>query len=114
MAIIYPLYIDAGATFTRQFEYLYKDDNEPVDLTGFTALFQIRQKPNTALIVETEPTIDLATGTVSLVLTAAQTSLLTLSEYVYGLELIDGDGEPVIRLAGGACFISAEVVREEA
>jgi hypothetical protein len=113
MAIIYPLYIDAGATFTRQFEYLYTD-NDPVDLTGFTALFQIRQKPNTALIVETTPAIDLETATVSLVLTAAQTSLLSLSEYVYGLELIDGNGEPVIRLAGGACFISPEVVREEA
>jgi hypothetical protein len=112
MAIIYPLYIDAGATFTRQFEYLYTDD-EPVDLTGFTALFQIRQKPNTALILQTEPEIDLETATVSLILTAAETSLLTASEYVYGLELIDEGGEPVIRLAGGACFISAEVVREE-
>ena len=65
------------------------------------------------MILQTEPEIDLETATVSLILTAAETSLLTASEYVYGLELIDEEGEPVIRLAGGACFISLEVVREE-
>ena len=110
---IFPLPIDAGATFLRQFEVL-DDLGNPIDLTGYSALFQIRLRPNLPLVIESEPEIDLETSTVSLVLTAAQTSLLTKAEYVYGLELIAEENEPVIRLAGGSCFISPEVVREEA
>jgi hypothetical protein len=112
MATVYTLEIDAGATFTRQFEYL-NDDGTPFDLEGFSALFQIRLKPDTELILETVPTIDLDTATVSLVLTAEETALLTEPDYVYGLELIHESGEPVIRLVGGTCLISPEVVRPE-
>jgi hypothetical protein len=112
MSLIYTLNIDAGATFTRQFEYL-NDDGTPFDLEGFTALFQIRLKPDTELILETVPEIDLQTAMVSLTLTAEETALLTEPDYVYGLELIHESGEPVIRLVGGTCLISPEVVRPE-
>jgi hypothetical protein len=112
MSLIYTLNIDAGATFTRQFEYL-NDDGTPFDLEGFTALFQIRLKPDTELILETVPEIDLETAMVSLTLTAEETALLTEPDYVYGLELIHESGEPVIRLVGGTCLISPEVVRPE-
>jgi hypothetical protein len=111
MSTVYTLRIDAGATFIRQFEVLV--DNEPVDLTGYSALFQIRLKPNTDLVLETEPEIDFETATVSLVLTAAETSFLTAKLYVYCLELIHVSDEPVIRLVGGNCLISPEVVRPE-
>jgi hypothetical protein len=112
MSTVYTMYIDAGATFTRQFEVL-TDNQTPIDLAGYSALFQIRIKPNSPLVLEAEPEIDLETSTVSLVLTAAETALLTRSEYVYGLELIHDSDEPVIRLVGGTAFISPEVVRPE-
>jgi hypothetical protein len=112
MSLIYTMPIDAGATFIRQFEAV-DEDNNPIDLTGYSALFQVRLKPNRPLIIETEPEIDLETATVSLVLTAQQTSLLTAPEYVYGLELINEGDEPVIRLVGGTILVSPEVVRPE-
>lgn len=112
MSLVYTMHIDAGATFTRQFEYL-NDDGTPFDLTGYNALFQIRFKPSSALIIESVPEIDIETGTVSLTLTAEETSELVLPEYVYGLELIHTDDEPVIRLVGGTILVSPEVVRPE-
>lgn len=112
MATVYTLSIDAGATYTRQFEYL-NDDGTPFDLTDYSALFQIRLKPNSALVLETIPTIDTETATVSLTLTAEETALLTEPGYVYGLELIHTTAEPVIRLVGGYVLVSAEVVRPE-
>jgi len=113
MSNVYTLNIDAGATFTRQFEYL-NDDGTPFDLTDYSALFQIRLKPNSDLVLESVPTIDVETATVSLTLTAEETALLTQPGYVYGIELIHTTEEPVIRLIGGYVLVSAEVVRVEA
>jgi hypothetical protein len=112
MSFVYTMNIDAGATFTRQFEYL-NDDGTPFDLTDYTALFQARLKPNTALVLEAEPTIDTETGTVSLTLTAEETATLTAEQYVYAIELIHTTNEPVIRLVGGTILVSPEVVRPE-
>jgi hypothetical protein len=112
MSFVYTMNIDAGATFTRQFEYL-NDDGTPFDLSDYTALFQARFKPDTDLVLESEPTIDLETGTVSLTLTAEQTATLIRPEYVYAIELIHTTNEPVIRLVGGTILVSPEVVRPE-
>lgn len=112
MSFIHTLKIDAGATFTRQFEYL-QEDGTPFDLADFTALFQARIKPDTELVLESDPTIDFETGTVSLTLTAEETSTLDRPEYVYAIELIHATNEPVIRLVGGTILVSPEVVRPE-
>jgi hypothetical protein len=112
MSAVYTLHIDAGATYSRSIEYL-NDDGTPFDLDGFTALMQIRFKPDTDLVVETEPTIDVETGTISFTLTAEQTSLLTECQYVYAIELYAPGDEPTIRLIGGDVLTSPEVVRPE-
>jgi hypothetical protein len=112
MSFIYTMNIDAGATFTRQFEYL-NDDGTPFDLSDFTALFQARFKPDTDLVLESEPEIDVETGMVSLTLTSEETASLVREQYVYAMELIHTTGEPVIRLVGGTILVSPEVVRPE-
>jgi hypothetical protein len=108
-AAIEPLYIEAGATFTRQFEYL-NDDGTPFDLTGYSALLQIREAPEAALALEQVPAIDLATGTFSIEFSAEQTATLTLPAYVYAMELYAPDGV-VTRLVQGKVTVSPEVVR---
>jgi hypothetical protein len=110
MAAVYTLHIDAGATFTRQFEYT-NDDGSVVDLTGYSALMHVRPSTDGNLTLEHVPAINIATGTISITLTAAETSQLTLPEYVYAIELSAPGGEPVIRLVQGSIKVSPEVVR---
>lgn len=112
MAAKYTMNIDAGATFTHQFDYL-DNAGEPIDLTGYTALMQIRLKPSSLLVVESVPTINTTTSTVSVTLTAAQTATLIAPQYVYAIELTAAGGEPVIRLIEGNVLVSPEVVRPE-
>ena len=110
MAVRYKFHIDAGATFQRQFEYT-NDDGTPFDLTGYSALMQIRQTPDAELALEHEPTIDTETGMLTVTLTAEETATLTLPDYVYAIELYAPGNEPTIRLVEGAVEVSPEVVR---
>lgn len=110
MAAVYTLHIDAGATFTRQFEYT-NDDGTPFNLTGWTALMHIRPSVDGNLTLEHVPTITPSTGTLAITLTAEETSSLTAPEYVYAIELTHPEGEPVIRLVQGSIKVSPEVVR---
>lgn len=108
MAANYTLNIEAGATFKRQFEYT-NDDGTVFNLTGYTALMHIRESADAALALAVVPTIDVPTGTISVTITAAQTSTLSLPKYVYALELTSASN--VIRLVEGKVAVSPEVVR---
>ncbi len=111
MAAFYPLHIEAGATFERQFEYA-EEDGTLFDLTGYTATVQIREKADTDLVLEIMPEIDVPSATISLVIPAESTSLLVLPRYVWAMEITAPGGEPVIRLVEGKVLVSPEVVRE--
>lgn len=108
-AAIEPLYIEAGATWLRQFEYV-NDDGTPFDLDGYAALLQIRETPEATLALEAVPVIDLPTATLSIEFSAEQTATLTLPAYVYAMELYAPDGT-VTRLVQGKVTVSPEVVR---
>ena len=111
MAFWQQLFIEAGSTFSEiQFQYLEDDGVTPVDLTGYTALMQIRRTPSTELALEVVPTIDTVDAIVSLNITAAETSTLVDPKYIYGIELIAEGGEPVIRFVEGDVLVSPEVV----
>ena len=110
MAAVYTLNIEAGATFTRQFEYT-NSDGTVFDLTGYTALMHVRETPEADLALAVTPTINVATGTISITITAEDTSTLTAPEYVYAIELTADGGEPVTRLVQGKVNVSPEVVR---
>lgn len=112
MAANYTLNIEAGATFTRAFEYT-NADGTVYPLTGYTAKLQIRETPEASLAaLSVTPSINVATGTITVTLTAAQTSTLLLPKYVYAMELAGPGGEPVIRLVEGSVKVSPEVVRD--
>lgn len=108
MAKDYPLRIEAGATFTRQFRVTNKTDGSIFDFTDFTAKAQIRQYPSSTLALEVIPTIDVATATITLTFSATQTSSLTHDQYFWGMELYGPD--ETIRLVEGEVSVSPEVV----
>jgi len=104
------LNIDAGATFSVEFAYT-NEDGSIFDLTGYTALMQIRDMPTSPnFVLEIVPALTIALGFISFTLTAAQTSTLTNSAYVYAIELY-GAGNNVIRPVEGRIIVSPEVVR---
>lgn len=109
-AIQLNLYIEAGATFERSLVYT-NDDGTLFDLTGYSGELQIRESVTSEdATLTVEPSIDVETATISWTFTAAQTSTLALSSYVYALELY-GPEDYVIRLIEGSVVVSPEVVR---
>lgn len=112
MAFWQQLFVEAGSTFSEvQFQYLQDDGVTPVDLTGYSALMQIRRSYSSDAILEIEPTIDVETGTVSVSMTSEETALLTRPKYLYAIELSSDSGEPVIRFVEGDVLVSLEVVK---
>ena len=110
MAFTVNLYVEAGATFSRDVTYT-NADGTVFDLTDYTAELQVRETASSASAVITKtPTITVLTGVVSWAFTAAETSGLTASKYVYAIELTHTDGT-VIRFIEGDITVSPEVVR---
>lgn len=70
--------------------------NDPVDLTGYTARMQVREKTNSTTFLEELTTengkiaIDNASKTITLTLSATSTAAYTFKTGVYSLELIKG------------------------
>jgi hypothetical protein len=108
MATQYNLSIDAGATFNVDFEYL-DSAGDPVDLTGYTAKFQIRNTPEDSLVLEKAPSITLATAIIGVSITASETAELTRDAYRWGIELYTG--ATVIRLIEGYAYVAREIVK---
>jgi len=105
---------EQGATFLLAL--LWTDSNDdPIDLTGYTARMHVRHVPNASTFVvelTTENgriTLGGTAGTIGLSIDAEATAELSPGEFVYDLEMVDGDN--VTRLLEGACLIHAEVTR---
>jgi hypothetical protein len=110
MAFTVNLYVEAGATFSRQITYT-NPDGSVFDLTDYTAALQVRLTATSAAAVITKtPSINTTTGVVSFTFTAAETSTLTAQKYVYAIELSKSDGT-VLRFVEGDITVSPEVVR---
>lgn len=78
--------IYAGGDFVRAYEYL-DHNNDPVDLTGYTAKAQFRRSPSAALTLEVTPTINTSTGVITMTIPAASTSKLVDDHYLCAIEL---------------------------
>ncbi len=110
MAFTVNLYVEAGATFSREITYT-NPDGTVFDLTGYSAELQVRQTAaSSSAAITVEPDIDVETGVISWTFTAEQTSGLTASKYVWAIELSHLDGD-VIRFVEGDITVSPEVVR---
>ncbi len=108
----YDFTIYQGATFSRVLTW--KDANNAlINVTGYTGRLQIRTSPDapSAFVnLTTENggiTLGGALGTITLLITASQTSLIAEASGVYDLEMISGS--VVTRLLQGNVDVSREV-----
>lgn len=103
--------IEQGATWRRVIEYQNPDGTAFV-LTGWTARMQVRQRHTSAdpPLLALVPVVDGPAGSVTVVVTAAQTAALPAGGAVYDIELVAPSGD-VTRLIEGSILVSAEVTR---
>lgn len=102
-----------GSTFTKTLTYSI--DNDPVDLTGYSANLQIREfhySPDYILSLSSATTgISLggSAGTITLTIPASATTIINAGKYVYDLEITVGG--TVSRLIEGKFTVTPEVTR---
>lgn len=113
----YNLTIYQGSKLTRVFTYLDAND-DPVDLTGYTARAQVRKDHRSGTILldldsEEEITLGGAAGTITIVVPATETAALNLPHHAFwDLELLPGGVEAdAFRLLQGKVTISEEVTQ---
>lgn len=106
MALINNLIVEANADFTVTVELTNEDADGNVttlDLTGYTALAQIRKRYGSSSVSETFTvafTSDRTTGKIALELTDVQTGSLKDGRYVWDLQLTDSAGIKTRTLEG--------------
>lgn len=101
-----------GATFTKRLTWTI--DDVPVDLTGYTARMQARDKYGSSCIV-----VDITTenggislddeGNIDLLIDSEDTELIIAKDYVYDLEL--DSGSQVYRVIEGKFIVTPEVTK---
>ena len=110
----YNMVCPQGSTFNQVLTYSI--DNEPVDLTGYSARMKVKEK-HTSSVAE----LDLNTsndgvslggedGTITINIDAGSTAELVAKEYVYDLELVSSS-DIVTRLIEGKFIVTPEVTR---
>jgi hypothetical protein len=111
------LTIYQGSTFSQEFQWKSGDPAVPVDLTGYAARMQIREKissPNYIVNLTTENggivIRDAVNGKFSIEISADATTTMNFKTAVYDLEFVSPDGI-VRRLLGGTVTLSPEVTR---
>lgn len=105
----YNIVCPQGATFDRTFTF--QIDDEPVDLTGYTAAMQLRAKPSSAAVLSLTSgngiTLGGDEGTIVVSITASQTAAIAAGAYYYDLELTLND--TVTRLIQGQFLLTPEI-----
>jgi hypothetical protein len=101
------LVIDQGSTFASSIDIL-DDNDESVNLTGYSARGQIRKHYTSTNSVSFTTT--LSNGSLVISLTANQTANMVSGRYVYDLELID-PANTVLRILEGIVTVTPEVTR---
>jgi len=109
----YNIAVYQGTTF--QLSPIWKVDNLPVDLTGYTASMQVRQFVDSASVLVELSTangkivITSALGQINLTLTSSQTAALSpAGNYLYDLNLTSPGGY-VYKILQGAFVVNASV-----
>lgn len=106
------LYIEKGAT-KRMVLTLQNDDETAINLTGYSARMQVRKRARDEDVLadwSSKLTLGGALGTITFLLTDAETAAIAFKQGVYDLEIESGGGETT-RLLEGAVTVSEEVTR---
>ena len=110
----FDLVITAGSTFPNAFAdaVFYPTDNvgAPFSLTDWRALLQIRDAVTGELALEVTPDVDETLNCVKFSISADDTALLTLPNYVWACELKQDDTHKVMTLARGLVEVLPEIV----
>ena len=102
MAALSNIYIDQGSDFSTVIS-LTDSNNDALNLTGYSALAQIRKTHGSTTIAATfGTTLTTNTGQVTLTLTDTVTAAMTSWRYVYDVLLTDGSGDKTRVLEGQA------------
>jgi len=111
----YNIIADQGATFSRV--VIWKDDTDtPVNLTGYSARMQVRQRyvSTSTVLSLTSPSSGITLGTtngqIQIVVSASTMAGIAAGDYRYDLELVSGSGI-VTRLLMGSFTVRPEVTR---
>ena len=111
----YDLTIYQGSTFSKSIQIRESDGLTPVNMTGYTARLQMRETFDSSTILVTLTTenggisIDGATGSIVLTMSATATAALTWTAARYDLEIVSG--ATVYRPIEGKVKVSREVTR---
>lgn len=108
----YNMICSQGATFSKRLTWTI--DNIPVDLTGYSARMQARDKYGSACVI-----VDLSTtnggislddeGNIDIYIDSNTTEGIVAKEYVYDLEL--NSGSEVYRVVEGKFIVTPEVTK---
>ena len=113
MAAVYVsnLVINAGATFSQQFELAQNDDSAPLNLAGYGIAAQIRKHAGSSNPITFNSAImDPDTGNVLIALTPEQTTALKTGRYVYDIVITDAAGDKT-RVVEGSVLVREGVTR---
>lgn len=109
----YNMICPQGSTFEQQL--IYKIDDVVVDLTGYSARMQVREKhtsKSSVLSIDTSSgglSVD-SQGAIDMSISASTTQDIIAKDYVYDLEIISPSGT-VTRLIEGKFIVTPEVTR---
>jgi hypothetical protein len=109
----YNMICPQGSTFSQNLTWLVNEI--PVNLTGFAARMQVREKhtsPTTvlSLVSPTHITLGASAGTIDINVSASATSDIVPKDYVYDLEMISSSNI-VSRIIEGKFIVTPEVTR---
>jgi hypothetical protein len=112
MTLTFPLNINQGETWEMTFPVV-DTDNEPVNITGWSARAQVRHGPLEPILYEWSAgnsNLTLNQNSVTLSVSATASSNWAFTEGTYDLELTDTLGK-VYRIAQGRVKVSEEITR---
>jgi len=110
----YNIVCPQGTTFSQQL--IYSLNNTPINLIGYSARMQIREKHTTAHaqlnLTSSNGGLILGgdQGTIIINVSASQTTAIHAKEYVYDLELVSSSNL-VTRIIEGKFIVTPEVTR---
>jgi hypothetical protein len=109
MAIKANIVIDQGTTFQTSIN-VTDDEENPVDLTGYSAAAQMRKHFTSSNAFSFATSISPTLGIVTLSMTANTTNTITPGRYLYDCELTDPNGA-ISRLIEGIVTVTPGVTR---
>lgn len=104
------LVIDQGTTFSVDLN-LTDDNGDVLNLDGFSANSQLRKWYTSTNSTPFATSINVASGQITLTLTANQTGSLTAGRYVYDVELTQNSTNAISRVVEGIVTVTPQVTR---